>query len=126
MVVQHFSNVLHEGGVGLQKALHTLLKFTKSSFDGLVLKRRVGCLIRREVLLMVLVMTIIGKVRSHGIVLAPREVWVTSPSRIVHLRVGIILWPCGGRIQIFRWYLVSLEYWTLFKNMIWCLAVRVT
>jgi len=31
------------------------------------------------------VMTIIGKVRSHGIILAPGEVWVTSPSIIVHL-----------------------------------------
>jgi len=40
---------------------------------------------------MVLVMTFIGKVRSHGIVLAPRDVWVTSPSRIVRLRVEVIL-----------------------------------
>ena len=84
MVVQQLFGVLHEGGVSLQKAIHTLLKFTKSSFGGLVLKRG-GCVIGREVLLMVLVMTIIGKVRSHRIVLAPGEVWVTSPSRIVCL-----------------------------------------
>ena len=81
-------------------------------------------MIGREVLLMVLVMTIIRNVRSHGIVLTPGEVWVTSPSRIVRLRVGVILWPCVGHIQMFRWCLVSLEYWALFKNMIWCLTVR--
>ena len=69
MVVQHLFGVLHEGGVGLQKVLHTLLKFTKSSFSRLVLKRGGGYLIGREVLLMVLVMTIIEKVRSH--ILAP-------------------------------------------------------
>jgi len=63
MIVQHLFGVLHEGGVGLQKSLHTFLKFTKSSFGGLVLKRGGGCLIRREVLLIVLVMIIIGKVR---------------------------------------------------------------
>ena len=74
MVVQQFFSVLHEGGVDLQKVLHSLLKFTESSFGGLVLKRGGGCLIGREVLLMVLVMTIIGKVRSHGIVLALREI----------------------------------------------------
>ena len=81
-------------------------------------------MIGREVLLIVLVMTIIGKVRSHGIILAPGEVWVTSPSSIVHLRVGVILWPCIGRIQMFRWCLVSLEYCALFKNMVWCLLVH--
>jgi len=75
---------------------------------------------------MVLVITIIGKIRSHGIVLSPGEVWVTSPSRIVHLRVGVILWPCVGRILMFQWCLVSLEYWALFKNIVWCLAVRAT
>ena len=78
-------------GVGLQKSLHTFLKFTKFSIGGLVLKRGGGCLIGREVLLMMLVMTIIEKVRSHGIVLTPREVWVTSPSRIVRLRARVIL-----------------------------------
>ena len=50
------------------------------------------------------------EVRSHGIVLAPGEVWVTSPSRIVCLQVGVILRPCVGRIQMFRWCLMSLEY----------------
>jgi len=85
VVVHHLFGVLHEGGVGLQKVLHTLLKFTDFSFGGLVLKRGGGCLIGREVLLMALLMTIIGKVRYHGIILAPGEVWVTSPSRIVRL-----------------------------------------
>ena len=65
VVVQHLFGALHEGGVGHQKILHTLLKFTESSFGGLVLKRGGECLIGREVLLMVLVMTIIGKIRSH-------------------------------------------------------------
>jgi len=74
MVVQHLFGVLHESGVVLQKVLHILLKFTESSFGGLVLKRAGGCLIGREVLLMVLVMNIIGKVRSHEIVLASGEV----------------------------------------------------
>ena len=92
VVVQHLSGVLPEGGVGLQKSLHTLLKFTEFSFGGLVLKRGRGCLIGRVVLLLMLVMTIIGKVRSHGIVLAPKEVWVISPSRIVRLRVRLF---CG-------------------------------
>jgi len=110
VIVQHLFSVLHEGGVGLQKVLHTFLKFTKYFFGGLVLKRGGGCLIGKKMLLMVLVMTIIGKVRSHGIVLAPGEVWMTSPCRIVRLRVGVILWPCVGRIQMFWWYLVSLKY----------------
>ena len=66
MAVQHWFSVLHEGGVGLQKVLHTLLKFNESSFGGLVLKRGGGCLIGRN-MLMVLVMTIIGKVRSTGL-----------------------------------------------------------
>jgi len=35
---------LYEGGVGLQKVLHTLLKFTESSFGELVLKRGGGML----------------------------------------------------------------------------------
>jgi len=103
VVAQHLSSVLHEGIMGLQKSLYTLLKFTKFSFGGLVLKRGGGCLIGREVLLMVLVRTIIGKVRPHRIVLTLREVWVTSPSMIVRLRVEVILWPCVGRIQMFRW-----------------------
>ena len=76
MVVQHLFGVLHEGGVGLQKVLHTLLKFTEFSFGGLVLKREEECLVGRQVLLMVLVKTIIGKVRSHRIILTPGEVWV--------------------------------------------------
>jgi len=117
---------LHEGIVGLQKGLLKLLKFTEFSFGGLVLKRGGGCLIGREVLLMVLVMTIIGKVRSHGIILASGEVLVTSPSRIVRLWLGVILWPCIGRIQMFWWCLVSLEHWALFKKMIWCLVVSAT
>ena len=74
LVVQPLFSVLHEGSVGLQKVLHTFLKFTESSFGGLVLKRGGGCLIGRKVLLMVLVVTIIEKVRSHGIVLTPEEV----------------------------------------------------
>jgi len=102
VVAQHLFIVLREGVMGLQKSLHTFLKFTEFSFGGLVLKRG-GCLIGREILLMVLVMTIIGKVRSHGIILAPGEVSVTSPSSIVHFRVGVILWPCIGRIKVFRW-----------------------
>ena len=94
--------------------------------SGLILKRGEGCLIGKEVLLMVLVMTIIKKVRSHGIVLDLGEAWVTSPSRIVCLRVGVILWPYVGRIQMFWWCLVSLKYWALFKNIVWYLAVRAT
>ena len=90
MVVQHFSSVLYEGGVDLQKNLHALLKFTRFSFGGLVLKRVGGCLCGRNVQLMVLVMTIIEKVRSQEIVRAPEEVWMISPSSIVRLRLGVI------------------------------------
>jgi len=69
-----------------------------------------------KICLMTGMVKIIGKIWPGRIVLGPREVWVISPTRIVRLRVWIVLQLWVGHIHVFRRYLISLKNRTLFEN----------
>jgi len=64
---------------------------------------------------------IIRKIGSRMImlILAPWEIQMIFPARIVRLRVGIVVGHWVSRIHMFRQHLLGMKHMTLFKHVIW-------
>ena len=67
-----------------------------------------------------------GSTVGGHFVLAPWEIWMISPARIVRWSVRIIVRSWEGRIHRFRKMFVSLKYRTLLKHMIHGLTISTT